>query len=370
MAGDTSHGYARWLDPTSHPPRHLLGLAGIVLLAVAPFVLSPINTLKVTSALFLGVYAMSWDAVSGYTGQISFGHALFFAAGGYTTALLNVHYGVSPLIGIPLGVLVAALAGLAIGVPALRVRGPYLSLITLVAPIILLQLFVYFSGFTGGEIGLLGVEQFTPDPNTNYYIAFAVFLFSLVVFLLITRSDAGSVFTAIREDQDAVAAAGLNPAKFKTFAFVLSAAIGGLAGAFFAHTVAAGALTPSQILSLTVSIEVIIASILGGMGTITGAAFGGVFFWLLRDRLRQVGTVIPVINTPVKNVDLLVFLLITLAFLFFLPAGIVPTATRLGRRYLGSRGAEAAADGGRTPLEATLDALGDQLRHLFGGGRR
>jgi len=370
MAGDTSEGAGHLLSPTALPRRHQAGLLGLLALAVAPLLVSDIDTLKLTSALFLAVYAMSWDAVSGYTGQISFGHALFFAAGGYTTAILNVHYGVSPVVGIPLGVLVAALAGLAIGVPALRVRGPYLSLITLVAPLIVLQLFVYFSGFTGGEIGLLGVEQFTPDPTANYYIAFGVFLFALAVFLAVTRSDAGSVFTAIREDEDAVVAAGLNPAKFKIFAFVLSAAVGGFAGAVFAHTVAAGALTPSQILALTVSIEVIIAPILGGMGTITGAAVGGLFFWLLRDQLRQMETVIPLLDVAVKQVDLLVFLLITLGFLFFLPEGIVPRLLREARR-LGSQPSEATTtDGGRSPLEASLDGFRDQFERLRGGDRK
>ena len=108
----------------------------------------------VTGAFYFGMFAMSWDTVSGYTGEISFGHALFFAVGGYTSTLLNLGYGISPALSIPAGVVLAAVAGVLIGVPALRVRGPYLSLITLVAPLILLQVFVIFGNIFGGELGL------------------------------------------------------------------------------------------------------------------------------------------------------------------------------------------------------------------------
>lgn len=367
MSGDTTERFGSF-DPAALPPRHVAGLLALVGIAALPLWLRDITLLKVTGALYFGVFAMSWDVVSGYTGQISFGHALFFGVGGYTSGMLNIHHAVDPMLAIPAGVVAAAVAGIVIGFPALRVQGPYLSLITLVAPIILLRVFVFFSEWTGGEIGLIGIDPLVQGILENYYLAFGLFLAVLAVLLAVTRSDAGSVFTAIREDEEAVSASGIDPAKFKLFAFVLSAAVGGLAGGLLAHS-NVGSVTPSQLLALTVSIEVIIASILGGMGTIVGAAAGGMLFFMLRDALRNlseliipvpvlpqvspvpprivVDMVIPVVGVPLADIDLLLFAAITLAFLFFVPDGVVPRALRYGRLLDARvRGKRVATDGG------------------------
>ncbi|HET7324857.1 MAG TPA: branched-chain amino acid ABC transporter permease, partial [Halococcus sp.] len=261
----TERGLRSVLDPRTLPLRHRLGVLGLIVLALLPVVLNPLDALTMAAALFFAMFVMSWDVVSGYTGQISFGHGVFFAVGAYTTTLLNLGFGIPPLVSIPAGVVLAAVAGVLIGVPALRLRGPYLSLVTLIAPLILLQIFVYYSDIFGGELGLSSPESLLGyAPYANYYLAFFLFLFILLVLLAVTRSNAGAVFTAIREDEDAVAAAGLNPAKFKTFAFVFSAAIGGLAGAMFVHT-PVGSPRPSVLFTVVVNVEVIIAAILGGM---------------------------------------------------------------------------------------------------------
>ena len=356
------------LNPVDLPLRHQLGLLGLGLLALVPVGFDPIYLLQFTSALYFGMFAMSWDAVSGYTGQISFGHGLFFAVGGYASALLNLGYGLDPLLTIPVGVVLAAVAGVLIGVPALRLRGPYLSLVTLVAPLILLQVFIVYSGIFGGELGVGSPENFLgfglDQAIAVYYVALALFVGILAVLLLVTRSDAGAVFTAIREDEEAVAAAGLNPEKFKIFAFVLSAAVGGLAGAMFVHT-PRGNPTPSQLFVTQVNVEVIIAAILGGMGTIVGAAIGGMIVYLLPEYLSGVNFVVPVLNTPIADIDFLLFALIALALLFFLPGGLLRAGIRLGRRALGGRGdGEAVTDGGRrsTPLERTLERYRDFQR--------
>ncbi|NEU57761.1 branched-chain amino acid ABC transporter permease [Halorussus sp. MSC15.2] len=369
--------YRDLLDPTSLALRHQLGVLGLLVLGLLPFGVGPLMALKLTGALYFAVFAMSWDAVSGYTGQISFGHGLFFAVGGYTSALLNLNWGVEPALAVVVGMAMAAVAGVVVGVPALRLEGPYLSLVTLVAPLILLQIFIVFSDTFGGELGLsspenlVTFESFETAITANYYLAFGLFLFVLVLLLAVTRSDAGSVFTAIREDEDAVAAAGLNPAKFKVFAFVLSAAVGGLAGAMFVHT-PVGNPQPSQLLLLTVSIEVIIASVLGGMGTIVGPAVGGLFYYMFRDYLGSITWTVPLTDVPVSELDLLLFSLVTLALLFFLPGGFVRWTIRNGRRALrggGPDGGRAVPDGGvesdagTTPVERTLasfrEALGD-----------
>ncbi|WP_458209140.1 branched-chain amino acid ABC transporter permease [Haladaptatus sp. NG-SE-30] len=346
--------YRDLLDPTSLALRHQLGILGLLGLGLLPFGVEPLTVLKLTGAFYFAVFAMSWDAVSGYTGQISFGHGLFFAVGGYSSALLNLELGIDPLVAIPLGTVVAAIAGIVIGVPALRLEGPYLSLVTLVAPLILLQVFIVFSGTFGGELGLaspdelLSFEDFQMVITANYYLAFGLFAFVLLLLLAVTRSDAGAVFTAIREDEKAVSAVGLNPSKFKIFAFVLSAAVGGLGGAVFVHT-PIGNPQPSQLLVLTVSIEVIIASVLGGMGTIVGPAIGGLFFYMFRDYLSQLEWTVPLFDAPIAELDLLLFSVVTLALLFFLPRGIVPWAVRNGRRIMARKNGDAGQvlpDGG------------------------
>ncbi|MFW5918992.1 MAG: branched-chain amino acid ABC transporter permease [Halanaeroarchaeum sp.] len=354
--------------------RHWLGLFALVALALAPIWtqllyaggagILLVRTL--TGALFFGMFAMSWDVVSGYTGQISFGHSLFFAVGGYASALLNQGWNVPPAVAVLLATGLAVLAGLLIGVPALRLEGPYLSLVTLVAPLILLQIFIVYSDIFGGELGVSNPEPivsvaggFRAETVAFFYVALGLFVFILALLLAVTRSDAGSVFTAIREDEQAVAAAGLNPAKFKTFAFVLSAAVGGLAGAVFVHTV--GSPSPSQLLVMTVSIEVIIAAIVGGMGTIVGAAVGGIFLDVFREWLGNVSASIPGIGISVADLDLFLFSAITLLILFVLPGGILRWGILRGRSIVSQDESTPVTDGGSTPLERTLESYRDAL---------
>jgi branched-chain amino acid transport system permease protein len=389
MSGETSGGFASLLNPVSMPRHQQVGLLCLLAIAVAPAFIRDITVLKFTGALFFAVYVMCWDVVSGYTGEISFGHALFFGVGAYTSGILNVHFGVPLLASIPAGVLAAGAAGALIGVPSLRLQGPYFSLVTLVAPIILLSVFRFQSDLTGGELGLFGIDTISLDPLTNYYIAFGLFVAVLALFLAVTRSDAGIVLTAIREDELAVQASGLNPARYKLFAFLLSGAVGGLAGALFVHTFAQGVATPSDLLALVVSIEVIIAAILGGMGTITGAAAGGLFFYMLRDVLKNIETLaipvpslgtlyvemtVPLVGKPIKEFYFLIFAVVTLAFLFVLPQGLVPwLVSRFGRS--GADEDAAVADGGReaTPLGHTVRKYVREIRGLLpneGGEKR
>ncbi|MFB6179915.1 MAG: branched-chain amino acid ABC transporter permease [Halorientalis sp.] len=364
---------ADWLNPLHKPLRHKLGLLCLVLLAVLPLALTRSEAQTFATAFFFAMFAMSWDSVSGYTGQISFGHSVFFAVGGYTSALLNLHMGLSPLLAIPVGVILAAIFGLVIGVPALRLRGPYLSLVTLIAPLILLQLFVVFGDTLGGNTGLDNPQSlfglgFT-DVLPLYYLAFGLFLFVMFVLLAVTRSDAGRVFTAIRESEDAVNSAGLNPAKFKTFAFVLSAALGGLAGAVYVHTPLVTP-TPSALLALFINIEIIIAVIIGGMGTIVGAAAGGIFFVVARYYLNQLHFTVPLLGTPISDVNLLLFAVISLVLVYALPGGLLRGGIVLGRRLLDRQTGDSedvATDGGQTEFANPLAQIYDNYRGFFGG---
>jgi branched-chain amino acid transport system permease protein len=383
MSGQTQSDLKSWgdiLNPVEMQRHQQVGLLGILSLFVLPLVIPAIYAIYLSSALFFATFVMSWDFVSGYTGEISFGHGLFFGVGGYTSGMLNLHMGIDPWIAAPIGAVAAGIAGLLIGFPSLRVQGPYFSLITLVTPIILISVFRFFPDLTGGELGLVSVgtvEKFSAigpipspgfDPYSGYYLALFVFLLALVIFVAITRSDAGMVLTAIRADEISVAATGKNPAKFKLFAFVLSGMVGGLAGAMYGHSV--GGFNVSELLALIISIEVIVAAILGGIGTITGAAIGGLFFYLLRVFMRNIEFTIPVVNVPVGEIYFLLFGIVTLGFLFYLPEGIVPRVVGEWRARSEPQAGEAVADGGKSRGERVIESWTDELRELFGGDRR
>lgn len=333
--GNESTTMLSWFDPRTKPLRHKLGLGGLILLAGLPVALSPLEALTVASAYFFAMFAMSWDAVSGYTGQISLGHGVFFTAGGYTSALLNLEFGLDPLLTIPVGVIVAVIAGLIIGIPTLRLQGPYFSLVTFIAPLIMLRVFIVYSDILGGVTGLSQPEQLfgleSVNAITTYYVAFSLFVIILSVLLAVTRSNAGKVFTAIKENEDAVSSAGLNPAKFKIFAFALSAAVGGLAGAVFVHT-PVGSPTPSSLLDLFVNVEIIIAAIIGGMGTIVGAAIGGLCLVLLREFLSSITMSVPLLGVTVAEVDTIIFALLTIGLVYYYPKGLLSGFVVEGRR--------------------------------------
>lgn len=356
-----------WLNPLTKPLRHKLGLVGLVFLALLPLGLRPITALTVAGAFYFAMFAMSWDVVSGYTGQISFGHSVFFTVGGYTSALLNIELGVQPLLAIPVGVVLATVAGLIIGVPTLRLRGPYFSLVTLIAPLILLRLAIVYSDVLGGTQGigdpdkLLGLSS--SDAVLTYYIAFGLFVVILAVLLAITRSDAGRVFTAIRESEDAVSSAGLNPAKFKIFAFLLSSAVGGLAGAMFVHSPVGNA-TPDPLLILDVNIGIIIASIIGGMGTIVGAAIGGLVFKLAQNVLEDVELVVPLLDVSIGEINVALFALLTIVLIYLLPGGLLRGAVLGGRSILSRTGRDVATDGGQpaaNPVRQTIATYRESL---------
>jgi branched-chain amino acid transport system permease protein len=331
------------LDPRPLATRHRVGVLAVVVLALAPLYTDLFTLVQLTSALYLGMFAMSWDVVSGYTGEISFGHAFFFALGGYTSVVLNTTLGLHPLVTIGLGVVVAAIGGLLIGVPALRVSGPYLSLITLIAPLLLLQLFILFSDTFGGgrgvsgETAIVGTQESAVVTVTggigafdqlgvvrvlNFYVAFALFVLVLGGLLVVTRSNVGAVLYAIRSGEDVVAATGKNPAKFKIFVFVLSAAVGGLAGGFLAHSRVGGA-TPGDLLALELSLLVIIASVVGGMGTIAGAALGGVLLHMVEESVLNSYDGIVVFGNSVADMSFMLLGVFALVVIYALPGGIL-----------------------------------------------
>ncbi|GAB3683537.1 hypothetical protein GCM10028857_11240 [Salinarchaeum chitinilyticum] len=264
---------------------------GFGLIATVPF-WSPLytETLNITFAMasIWAIFAMSWDIQSGYTGYISFGHSALSGAAGYTIGLLILHYDPSmgPAVAIPLAVLASLLLGLVIAVPALRLRGPYFSLITLVGVLLFTNLIFAFSDWTNGELGINKVEPFTYEPWIRYYYMAIPMLLIAIGLTYVARSNVGTVLLAIRENEPAVSDAGLDPTKFKISSFVLSSVPMGIGGALLVYY--GRAITPTSFVDLQNSIEIIAIAVIGGMGSILGPLFGSfLFFFLEEELLRQ-----------------------------------------------------------------------------------
>lgn len=259
-------------------------------------------------ASIFAIYAASWDLLSGFVGQINLGHALFFGSAAYTSALLNLRLGFPPIIAIPVGALVAVLVGLLVGIPCLRLKGPYLGLATMAFPIMLVGIIFAFPGFFGGELGISGLTRLAPTRLSEYYITVIIMLVSVFLMWKIVTSKTGIIFHAIREDEIAVRASGINTTKYKLLAFCLSGFFAGLAGGLFAHFLR---LAGPPVFAVLMSFQAIIWSVFGSVATIYGAIVGVFILFPLVETLR----VIP-------QYRMFIFALIVLLVLRFMPQGI------------------------------------------------
>src|SRR5262245_60403399 len=185
----------------------LVWAAGLLLL---PLVYSDAYVLRIlTMTCIFAIFAASWDLLAGYTGQVNFGHALFFGAGAYTSALLSLKLGIPAWATIWAGAAVAMFLGFVVGALCLRLRGSYLSLATLAFPIIAIGILFAFPDFSGGELGLTGLRRLAVTPVANYYVAAISML--VIVFALWALADSrfGIVLHAIRDDEVAARASGI-----------------------------------------------------------------------------------------------------------------------------------------------------------------
>jgi branched-chain amino acid transport system permease protein len=259
--------------------------------------------------LVYGIWAASWDFMSGLTGRENFGHALFIGSGAYVAAFLNVSFGWSPWWSPPAAALVAVVLSLIIGFPTLRLRGPYFALAMLAAATIMQQFTRIFWEYTGGEEGINGVESMIESSLGYYYLTLVALVVAVVVQLLIAHSSWGVILRAIRGDEAACQAAGINVTFYKIAALMISAAFAGLGGAFYTHY--QRAITPDAF-GVALSITCIIMVYVGGMGTIYGPACGAILLTLLTELLRGFG-----------QYRLTVYTLVLIFILFFMPGGLV-----------------------------------------------
>lgn len=263
-------------------PGRVIALAFFIVLLIMPQVV-PDHMLKplVIANLYV-IFAVSWDLLSGYTGQMNLGHAVFFGGAGYVAAVLSRYHDLDPWLTIPIGGIAAASAGLVVCLPALRLRGPYLSLVTLALPVIALGIIMYYKEYTFGELGVSGISKiYEADTATQSrviesYISWAVMLVSVVIMWKFTDAKSriirtGILFHAIREDEIAARACGINTVRYKFIAFAIGGFFAGIAGAFYAHVL--GVAEPKSI-GIFQSFLPIIWVVFGGICSTYGGVIG------------------------------------------------------------------------------------------------
>jgi branched-chain amino acid transport system permease protein len=281
--------------------------AMVALLLVLPFVVYPIFLMQ---ALCFALFACAFNLLIGYTGLVSFGHAMFLGGAGYIGAQAAKVWGLPPELAILAGTAASAALGLVVGLLAIRRQGIYFAMITLA----LAQMIYFFSlqaKFTGGEDGIQSVPRGVmfgvlnlQDTMTMYFVVLAIFLAGFLLICRVIYSPFGQVLKAIRENEPRAVSLGYNVHQYKLIAFVLSAALSGLAGGTKAIVFQLASLTDVH---WTMSGEVVLMTLLGGMGTVFGPIVGAFIVIAMQNYLAQLGSWVTIAQG-------LVFVICVLAF--------------------------------------------------------
>ena len=236
-------------------------------------------------ACYLAAFAVSWDILSGRTGYISFGHPFLIGIAAYTTAILSKRFDVPVEFSIPIAVIVTMIAGLIILMPALRIKGSYFALVTLAFMELMYQLVqVIRPDLTGGTRGMSGIQTLTRGAENGYYLAVSVLLVLSIGAWLLMRTRVGTALWAIGMNEESVAGSGLSTTRLKAFAFLVSAFVAGVSGAFYVHYL--GSLAPRALFDINFLFTILVAALIGGAGTIIGPIFGAFFLVFLLEWLR------------------------------------------------------------------------------------
>jgi branched-chain amino acid transport system permease protein len=262
----------------THPRAYVGGIALLMLLFIPLAANSPFIYHLAVQVCVFGALATAWNIVGGYAGQLSLGHAVFYAIGSYSATMLVIHFGMTPWLGMFGGAAIAVVAALVIAYPTLRLRGPFFALATIAFLEVCRLLVVHFQSFTGGSAGLnvplnIGVEWMIFREKWAYLlIAFGFLAFTLWVSWSIRYSRFGFYLIAVREREDAARAVGVNAVRVKVSAAVISAALTSMLGSF--HAMYLTFIEPSAAFSLELSIQVAMFALIGGLGTVAGPLLG------------------------------------------------------------------------------------------------
>ncbi|MDR1598274.1 MAG: branched-chain amino acid ABC transporter permease [Oscillospiraceae bacterium] len=286
----------------------LAAVSAALLLAVGTGMVSPYIQDVLISSLINIIMAVSLNLVCGLLGYLALGHAAFMGVGAYAAALVSIHWKV-PLsfpLALLMGGVAAAVAGAAIGVPALRLKGDYLAIITLGFGEIV-RIIMNNMPILGGARSLRGIPRVTTIPA-----AYAVVVVCVALMFTLGRSRHGRAILSIREDEVAAASCGIPATYYKILAFTLAAFFAGIAGGLYAHNM--GVLNPNRF-NFDRSIEYLVMVVLGGMGSITGAVIAAVVL-----------TALPEILRPLSDYRMLIYSLALILMMLFRPDGLLGTA--------------------------------------------
>jgi branched-chain amino acid transport system permease protein len=290
----------------------------LLFLLLLPKVASNDNLLRL---LFLTAVwtttGLGWNLIGGMTGQVSFGFAVFFGLGAYTTALL-MHAGHSPYVGFLGGAAIAMLASFFIGLPTFRLRGPYFVIAT-IGVTEAVRVIMNNLDITGGASGYRITEDKPFNPVEHYYSAIAAVTLAVVVSAIISNSKFGLALRAIKQDQDAAADVGVNPYISKLWIHAIAAGLTGIAGGIYARR--AAFFYPGDVFAFSTGISILLMPVIGGIGTVWGPVLGGMIFGMVEEQ----------ISVKFPNLHLMIYGSLLIAIILFEPDGLLGLLRRLFR---------------------------------------
>jgi branched-chain amino acid transport system permease protein len=268
--------------------------------------------LIMTLVLLWATMGLAWNMLSGYSGLISFGHAVFFGLGGYTMTIVFVKYGLTPWLGIPLGVVVGVLAGIVIGLGTFRLRGHYFALAMLAYPLATLYVFEWL-GYQEVTLPMMREQpamyaQFS-DQRVYMVLALALMVGCMLVSLGVERSRFGMSLLAIKQNESAAEAAGIDALSWKMRAMILSAAMAAAAGGLYAVVLLI--ITPQSMFGMLVSAQALVVTLFGGVGVVWGPVIGAVILVPLAETLHaELGNIVPGIQGVVYGLAIIIIILL------------------------------------------------------------
>ena len=266
--------------------RHIAFWAALIVgMLLLPYVVGKGTLRTIVFANYLAIFAISWDVLSGRTGYVSFGHPFLIGIGAYTTAILTKRFDFPVEFSIPLAVVATMVGGLIVLLPALRIKGSYFALVTLAFMELMYQLVqVIRPDLTGGTRGMSGLPTLTRGAVNGFYLSTVLMLVVAISMWLLMRTRLGTALSAIGMNEESVRGSGLSVTRLKTFAFLMSAFIAGLGGAFYIHYL--GSIAPRALFDINFLFTIIVAALIGGAGTVVGPLIGAFFLTFLLEFLR------------------------------------------------------------------------------------